>query len=135
MIPSVRSEVEACAFAFGANENTVTVTKRLGKNPAIRHNFFTFCNLHSISTCCALLRRPLRRLGGWWSPSVRPRSATSNSHFGLRLWSRQRALHRFPWYQPSRARTNALIYAPRLPLQPPVHFFFMPRGCSSRGIY
>ena len=121
MIPSVRSEVEACAFAVGAHANAAMVTKRLGRNPAARHNFFMFCNLLSISTCCALLGRSLRRLGGWWSQFVRPRTATSNSHFGLRLWSRQRALHHFPWYQPSRARTYALIRALRVPQCPSFH--------------
>src|SRR5438477_2721337 len=77
MIPSVRSEVGACAFAVGAHTNAVMVPKRMGKNPTLRYNFFAFCNLHSISTCCALLRRSLGRLGGCWGQSV----TAANSHF------------------------------------------------------
>src|SRR5260370_42258211 len=52
---------------------------RMARNQALTIKFLAFCNLHSISTCCALLRHFLGRLGGWGSPSVRPRSATSNS--------------------------------------------------------
>ena len=90
MIPSVCSELGSCALAVGAQITTVMLMKRKGRNPAVKYNFFTFFDLHSISTCCALLRCFLRRLGGWGSQFLRPRTATSDSHFRLRLWSRQR---------------------------------------------
>src|SRR5947207_13948281 len=77
MIPSVRSEVEACAFVVGAHTNAVMVTKRMERNPAIKRNFLAFCNLHSISTCCALLRCSLGRLGGCRGQSV----TAANNHF------------------------------------------------------
>src|SRR2546429_1624531 len=65
IFPSVCSETGACACAIGAQTVAAILKKRRERNPALRHDFFTFRNLHSISTCCALLRHSLRRLGGW----------------------------------------------------------------------
>src|SRR2546430_16838014 len=97
------------------------LTKRIARNPDSSERFLTFSNLHSISTCCALLRHGLRRLavGG-----VHPHGCElplPTVTFRLRLWSRQRRFAPFPRNQPSRARTNTPIYAPRMPQRQPLH--------------
>ena len=85
-------------------------------NAIVRHNFFTFSGLHSISTCCALLRFTLGSISGWWSQSERQRSATSSSHLlAAGVVSPAPLCTIFPRNQPSRARTNARIGAPRMP--------------------
>ena len=71
----------ACAVAIGAKTSKLVLRNRVVSNAAFRHHFLKSCNLHSISTCCALLSYFLWRLGGWGSHSVRRRTATSNSHF------------------------------------------------------
>src|SRR5881392_2291389 len=97
------------------------LTKRIARNPDSSERFLTFCNLHSISTCCALLRHCLRRLavGG-----VNPHGCElplPTVTFRLRLWSRQRRFAPFPRNQPSCARTNTTISAPRMPRRSPLH--------------
>src|SRR5438094_7760533 len=97
------------------------LTKRIARNPDSSERFLTFSNLHSISTCCALLRHGLRRLavGG-----VNPHGCElplPTVTFRLRLWSRQRRFAPFPRNQPSCARTNTTISAPRMPRRSPLH--------------
>src|SRR2546430_7785326 len=65
IFPSICSELRTCALAIGAQTTTLMLTKRIARNPDFSERFLTFCNLHSISTCCALLRHFLWRLGGW----------------------------------------------------------------------
>src|SRR6266481_1581607 len=81
MMPSVCS-LESCAIAAGGRRSAVILRrkKRIEQNPILEDNFFTFCTLHSISTCCALLRFTLGSISGWGSQFERRRLATSNSH-------------------------------------------------------
>src|SRR2546428_8607030 len=46
----------ACAIAVGAQTIKLMLRNRMGSNAAFRDQFLKSCNLHSISTCCALLR-------------------------------------------------------------------------------
>src|SRR5260370_17497544 len=81
MMPSVCS-LESCAIAAGGRRIAVVLRrkKRIEQNPSLEDNFCTFCTLHSISTCCALLRFTLGSITGWGSQFERRRLATSTSH-------------------------------------------------------
>jgi hypothetical protein len=111
----------ACAVAIGAQTSKLMLRNKVGRNAAFRHHFLKSCNLHSISTCCALLSYFLWRLGGLGEPL----RAAANSHFqqsfsGCGCGFASAALHLFP-RKPSRALTNAPISAPRMPKCPPLH--------------
>src|SRR5713226_1374376 len=120
IVPVLCSLLEPCAFAIGTHTIAIVLRKRIARNPAFDHHFLKFCNLHSISTCCALSRYFLWRLGGWGRQSVRRRTATSNSHFRTAVVVSPASFCTFsPSNQPSRAPTNAHISAPCMPNRPP----------------
>src|SRR5260370_18866548 len=89
---------------------------RVGTNAAFRHHFLKSCNLHSISTCCALLSNFLWRLGGWGKPSERRRTFTSKRQFRAAVMPSPAPASTFsPTNLPSRAPTNPLLIPPPLP--------------------
>src|SRR5205807_1360153 len=90
IFPSICSELRTCAFAIGAQRVAVMLRKRIARNPAFSEHFLRFCNLHSISTCCALLRYSSGDLAvGRVNPHGRELPLPTVT-FRLRLWSRLR---------------------------------------------
>src|SRR5436853_464410 len=121
IFPSICSELRTCALAIGAQTTTLMLTKRIARNPDFSERFLTFCNLHSISTCCALLRHFLRRLGGWGATHTAANCHFQQSPSGCGCGLASAALHHSPETNRRVRGPIPPIYAPRMPQRQPLH--------------
>src|SRR6266446_10842964 len=99
IFPLACSSVGSCAWAvaIGAKTSKLMLRNRVGSDAAFRHQFLKSCNLHSISTCCALLSYFLWRLGGWGEPLRTAANSHSQQSFsGCGCGLASAALHHFP---------------------------------------
>src|SRR2546421_6175976 len=97
------------------------LTKRIARNPDSNERFLTFCNLHSISTCCALLRHCLRRLAVWGGKSYGCEIAPPTIPFQLPVGARPRPVSPFPRKPPSCGPAQTNNSSPPLAPRPPPH--------------
>src|SRR5260370_19613089 len=116
IFPPVCSSVGscACANAVGAQTIKLMLRNKVGTNAALREHFLKSCNLHSISTCCALLSYSSGDLADGGNHSCGGDQPVPTFIFGLRMCSRLRRFEPFPWNLPSRAPTNVRLSAPRM---------------------